>query len=46
MGTRETGVDVDKLVLQTLVVEFAPNNRLQATGNNVRSYLAPAIPRA
>jgi hypothetical protein len=46
MGTRETGADVEELVLQTLGVKSAPNHRLQATGNSVRSYLAPTIPRA
>jgi hypothetical protein len=46
MGTRETGADVEALVLQTLVVKSAPNHRLQATGNSGSEVRADAIPRA
>ena len=40
MGNRETGPDLDDLVLQVLVAESTPNQALHLTASSVRS--APA----
>jgi hypothetical protein len=42
MSTRETGADLDELVLQALVDESVPNQELQPTAASVRSCLASA----